>query len=100
MSWPISIKRLPRRSRAERRRCSRPSRRGERGPMPLLLDAARFASAAALDRGNGITIGLVNNMPDTAWEATERQFLALVRAAAGNGRRNTPVRLKLFSITD
>ncbi len=68
--------------------------------MPLLLDAAQSASTTALDRGNGITIGLVNNMPDTAWEATERQFLALVRAAAGNGRRNTPVRLKLFSITD
>lgn len=33
-------------------------------------------------RGNGIDIGLVNNMPDSALEATERQFLALLDAAA------------------
>jgi len=33
---------------------------------------------------NSIHIGLVNNMPDPAFEATERQFLALLEAAAGN----------------
>jgi homoserine O-succinyltransferase/O-acetyltransferase len=65
--------------------------------MPLLLDAAPSASTVVgRDRGTGITIGLVNNMPDTAWEATERQFLALVRATAGT----VPVHVKLFSITD
>jgi homoserine O-succinyltransferase/O-acetyltransferase len=62
--------------------------------MALLLDAGQ--AVAAREHGNAITIGLVNNMPDTAWEATERQFLALVRAAAGK----TPVRLQFFSITD
>ena len=33
---------------------------------------------------NSIHIGLVNNMPDSALEATERQFLTLLEAAAGN----------------
>jgi len=64
--------------------------------MALLLDAGQAAAVAARDHSSSITIGLVNNMPDTAWEATERQFLALVRAAAGK----TPVQLQLFSITD
>jgi len=64
--------------------------------MALLLDAGPSAPVIARGRGEGITIGLVNNMPDTAWEATERQFLALVRAAAGK----IPVRLQLFSLTD
>ena len=63
--------------------------------MPLLLDAAPSAATAG-ERDHGITIGLVNNMPDTAWEATERQFLALVSATAAT----VPVRVKLFSITD
>jgi len=67
--------------------------------MSPLLDVTHSAGAVGADGGRVITIGLVNNMPDTAWEATERQFLALVRAAA-NARANTPVRLKLFSITD
>jgi homoserine O-succinyltransferase/O-acetyltransferase len=33
-----------------------------------------------------LTIGLVNNMPDTALKATERQFMRLLTAAAGNSR--------------
>lgn len=33
-----------------------------------------------------LTIGLVNNMPDTALQATERQFMRLLRDAAGNAR--------------
>ena len=32
--------------------------------------------------GSGLTIGLVNNMPDAALQATERQFVALLGAAA------------------
>lgn len=64
--------------------------------MALLLDAGQSAAVAMRDRGDIISIGLVNNMPDTAWEATERQFLTLVGAAAGK----TPVRLQLCSITD
>jgi homoserine O-succinyltransferase len=33
-----------------------------------------------------LTIGLVNNMPDAALQATERQFMRLLKAAAGNNR--------------
>jgi homoserine O-succinyltransferase/O-acetyltransferase len=33
-----------------------------------------------------ITIGLINNMPDTALQATERQFMRLLTAAAGKKR--------------
>ena len=33
-----------------------------------------------------LTIGLINNMPDTALQATERQFMRLLRQAAGDVR--------------
>ena len=33
-----------------------------------------------------VTIGLINNMPDTALQATERQFMRLLRQAAGDVR--------------
>ena len=33
-----------------------------------------------------LTIGLVNNMPDAALQPTERQFMRLLRAAAGSNR--------------
>ena len=36
------------------------------------------------DAGAVLTIGLVNNMPDAALQATERQFTRLLEAAAGN----------------
>ena len=64
--------------------------------MPILLDTARSPSAVDLRGRNCLTIGLVNNMPDAACEATERQFLDLLRAAAGNAI----VQVKLFSIAD
>jgi homoserine O-succinyltransferase/O-acetyltransferase len=64
--------------------------------MPLLLDTARSGSNVDLRGRNCLTIGLVNNMPDAACEATERQFLDLLRAATGNAI----VRLRLFSIAD
>jgi homoserine O-succinyltransferase/O-acetyltransferase len=64
--------------------------------MPILLDTARSPSAVDLRGRNCLTIGLVNNMPDAACEATERQFLDLLRAAAGNAI----VRVKLFCIAD
>src|SRR5205807_6748699 len=41
-----------------------------------------------------LTIGLVNNMPDTALKATERQFMRLLTAAAGNVR----IRFHCFSL--
>jgi homoserine O-succinyltransferase/O-acetyltransferase len=64
--------------------------------MPLLLDTARSGSAAELHGANCLTIGLVNNMPDSAWQATERQFLDLIRTTT----RNVAVRIKLFSIPE
>jgi homoserine O-succinyltransferase len=48
--------------------------------MPLFLDTGQ--SAAELNAANCVTIGLVNNMPDAAFEATERQFAGLIREAA------------------
>jgi len=35
-----------------------------------------------------LSIGLINNMPDSALQATERQFRRLLKAAAGNNRVN------------
>jgi homoserine O-succinyltransferase/O-acetyltransferase len=35
-----------------------------------------------------LSIGLINNMPDSALQATERQFRRLLKAAAGNKRIN------------
>jgi homoserine O-succinyltransferase/O-acetyltransferase len=49
------------------------------------------------DRRNAdtvVTIGLVNNMPDAALQATERQFIDLLKAAAGN----RTVNLHCFSL--
>jgi homoserine O-succinyltransferase/O-acetyltransferase len=41
-----------------------------------------------------LSIGLINNMPDSALQATERQFMRLLKAAAGSHR----VRLHCFSL--
>jgi homoserine O-succinyltransferase len=41
-----------------------------------------------------IEIGIVNNMPDTALELTERQFIGLLAAASGK----TQVRVRLFAL--
>jgi homoserine O-succinyltransferase/O-acetyltransferase len=43
-----------------------------------------------------LVIGLVNNMPDAALPATERQFRELLAAAAGD----IPVHLRLFALPD
>lgn len=64
--------------------------------MPLLLDTARSSAAADWRGSNCLIIALVNNMPDAACEATERQFLDLLRAAAAN----VIVRFVLFSIPE
>jgi len=64
--------------------------------MPVFLDSARFGSAVALNGANCISIGLINNMADAAVEATERQFVDLIRAAASD----TVVLLKLFAIPE
>ena len=58
------------------------------GPTPT---RRRGPSRAPVNRLN---IGLVNNMPDGALLATERQFVGLLEAAAGG----LDVRLRLFSL--
>jgi homoserine O-succinyltransferase/O-acetyltransferase len=62
--------------------------------MLLLLDTLRPGPAVDLRGRNCLTIGLVNNMPDAGCEATERQFIELLRAAASD----VVVLLKLFSV--
>ncbi|MCP3461754.1 homoserine O-succinyltransferase [Bradyrhizobium sp. CCGUVB23] len=70
--------------------------------MTILIDKDQGilspALVPALDdaRGDGreITIGLINNMPDPALKATERQFMKLLQAA-GRGRR---IRFQCFSL--
>jgi homoserine O-succinyltransferase/O-acetyltransferase len=62
--------------------------------MPILLDTARSGASAELRGDNCLTIGLVNNMPDAALDATERQFIDLIRAASPG----LIVRFKLFSV--
>jgi len=54
------------------------------------LTRPRMAQPDAID------IGLVNNMPDAALEQTERQFIGLLKAAAGERR----VRVKLFYVPE
>jgi len=61
--------------------------------MPLLLDTDT-TPAGTVAAANCVTVGLVNNMPDAALEATERQFVELARASA----RSTVVRLVLYAI--
>ena len=63
--------------------------------MPLHVEPARSATPAhgGCDRraaSHGIVIGVLNNMPDAALEATEGQFAALLDAAGGS----QPVRLR------
>jgi homoserine O-succinyltransferase len=54
--------------------------------------------ADALEHGQAtdavLSIGLINNMPDPALQATERQFTRLLQAAAGNRR----IHLHCFSL--
>jgi homoserine O-succinyltransferase/O-acetyltransferase len=65
--------------------------------MPLLLDTTPAdAAAIELRSRNCIEVGLVNNMPDAALEATERQFVALIRAAS----TDAVVRLRLYALPD
>jgi homoserine O-succinyltransferase len=65
--------------------------------MTLLFDKDRPIKSPALApaqdeferAGEGeLTIGLINNMPDSALKATERQFMRLVQAASGDIRIN------------
>ena len=71
--------------------------------MTILVDRDQVISGPALvpterdlarDPGAELTIGLVNNMPDPALKATERQFMKLLQAAAGSCR----IRFHCFSL--
>ncbi|HEX3937129.1 MAG TPA: homoserine O-succinyltransferase [Xanthobacteraceae bacterium] len=64
--------------------------------MPLFIDSPALAPAIELNAPNCISIGLINNMPDAALAATERQFTDLIRAATPN----VVVLLKLFAMPD
>jgi homoserine O-succinyltransferase/O-acetyltransferase len=55
---------------------------------------AREGSGEASERDEPIVIGLVNNMPDSALRATERQFDDLLAAASINRR----IRLRYFAL--
>jgi homoserine O-succinyltransferase len=72
--------------------------------MSILIDRDQGISSPALvpadsDLAHGptgpeLTIGLINNMPDPALKATERQFKKLLHAAAGSRR----IRFHCFSL--
>ena len=71
--------------------------------MTILIDRDQVISSPALvpterdlarDPGAELTIGLVNNMPDPALKATERQFMKLLQAAVGSRR----IRFHCFSL--
>ena len=65
--------------------------------MPVLLDRGQFkpillgspscASLSDFADHRTIEIALINNMPDAAIEATERQFAALLAASVGANSR-------------
>jgi homoserine O-succinyltransferase/O-acetyltransferase len=56
----------------------------------------RLRRGSLRDRGKSLEIGLVNNMPDAALLATERQFSSLLEAASGP----LDVRLHLYALAD
>jgi homoserine O-succinyltransferase/O-acetyltransferase len=51
-------------------------------PMPISIKSDCLNSGMDAGSSRSITIGLINNMPDSALEATERQFVSLLHAAA------------------
>ena len=63
-------------------------------PPIATLRERRTRRGSFRDRGKRLQIGLVNNMPDSAVAATERQFARLVEAASGE----FDVRLNLFTL--
>jgi homoserine O-succinyltransferase len=67
-------------------------------PRHNFLPRAKSNSNAGFDEAaaTSIHIGLINNMPDGALEATERQFLSLLDSAADG----VEVRLSLYALPD
>lgn len=64
--------------------------------MPLEVEPRGARSRSAARPRESVTIGLLNNMPDPALEATELQFGALLGAAAGT----RTVRLRFSSLPE
>jgi homoserine O-succinyltransferase/O-acetyltransferase len=64
--------------------------------MPLELEHRGSRQRSDGRAREEITVGLLNNMPDSALEATEQQFGALLRAAAGS----RTVRLRFSSLPE
>ena len=64
--------------------------------MPLEVEHRGSSSRSPTHSRDGIVIGLLNNMPDPALEATELQFSALLAAAAGSRL----VRLRFSSLPE
>jgi homoserine O-succinyltransferase len=69
----------------------------------MSLEIEPFRSQVPPQRGagrggsrRGVVVGLVNNMPDTALEATEAQFARVLSAAAGS----LPVRLRFYFLPE
>jgi len=63
--------------------------------QPLSPASSAAAGTTGLDpSATQLNIGLINNMPDGALEATERQFLSLLNAASGS----IHVHLSLYSL--
>jgi homoserine O-succinyltransferase/O-acetyltransferase len=69
-------------------------------PMPVAVEPPRErlpeSSAVPSAARDALVIGLVNNMPDPALEATEAQFLGLLQAAAGP----QPLKVRLTSLPE
>jgi homoserine O-succinyltransferase len=65
--------------------------------MPVIVERRRQPRQLGADWSlDQLDIGLVNNMPDSALEATERQYSGLLSAAAPD----RPVHLHLFSLPE
>ncbi len=62
--------------------------------MPAYLNSNPSDADSREQPGNSLHIGLINNMPDGALEATERQFLSLLNAASDG----VSIRLSLYSL--
>ena len=68
--------------------------------MPVHLDRSSFDNNHHESRGwltqssQSLHIGLVNNMPETAFKATQRQFVSLLEAASGD----IQIRLSLYTL--
>lgn len=69
----------------------------QRGWIPRgWMDNNSIRVRSKADRGSSIKVALINNMPDSAFEDTGRQFFTLLNAAAGD----LPVSLQLFSLSE